>query len=128
MPVKPNLHAFLLCDQVLRDGTGRCSVIGVFQALKSQSFPLPPRNFSVYLSVSEVVPPMELHLAFKDGQAAKVVQEVRVPLNSAVAPDQAFEINADFHGVVFEHPGDYDFELRAAGSLLGMRTLKVAQA
>lgn len=128
MPVKPSLHAFLLCDQVLRDQLGRCSLIGVFQHLKSPAFPLPPRSFSVFLSLSEVVAPSQLQLTFKDVSAGKTIQEVRIDCKQAVAPNQPYEINADFNNVVFERPGNYDFELRSDGQLLSIRTLAITKA
>ncbi len=127
MPVKPNLNAFLLCDQVLRDQHGRCSLIGVFQHLRCPGFPLPPRNFSVFLSLTEVVVPSTLLLTFKESLRNAVIQEIKMECTQAVPPDQPYEINADFGNVVFEREGDYDFELRADGQLLSIRTLKVTR-
>jgi len=127
MPVKPNLNAFLLCDQVLRDQHGRCSLVGIFQHLKCPGLPLPPRSFSVFLSLSEVVVPSTLALTFKDAQSSRVLQEVKVDCTTKVAPFQPYEINADFANVVFEHEGDYDFELRSDGQLLSIRSLKISK-
>jgi hypothetical protein len=127
LPVKPSLNAFLLCDQVLRDQHGRCSLVGVFQHLKAPSFPLPPRNFSVFISLAEVVVPSRLELLFKDRQA-KVLQKVEVDCSTPVAPDQPYEINADFANVAFDQPGSWSFELRSDGRVLAIRTLKLSQA
>ncbi len=128
MPVKPNLNAFLICDQVLRDQYGRCSLIGVFQHLRCPAFPLPPRNFSVFLSMTEVVVPSTLTLSFKQGSSNATIQEITMECTQAVPPNQPYEINADFGNVVFEREGDYDFELRADGQLLSIRSLKVSKA
>lgn len=126
MPIKPTLNAFLLCDQVLRDQLGRCSLIGVFQHLKSPAFPLPPRSFSVFISLAEVVVPSRLELLFKDGQA-KVLQQVAVDCATPVAPDQPYEINVDFANVVFEKPGSWAFELRHEGQILAVRSLTLSR-
>jgi hypothetical protein len=126
LPIKPSLNAFLICDQVLRDQYGRCSLVGVFQHLKSPAFPLPPRSFSVFISLAEVVIPCRLELLFKSG--SKVLQNVEVNCTTPVAPDQPYEINADFANVVFEQPGAWVFELRADGQLLALRTLTVSRA
>ena len=128
MPVRPSLNAFLLCDQVLRDQLGRCSLIGVFQHLKSPAYPLPPRSFTVFISLSEVVAPSQLELTFKDVAADKVVKTVRIDCKTPVAPNQPYEINADFNAVAFEKPGNFDFELRADGALLAIRTLTLSKA
>lgn len=125
MPIKPNLNAFLLCDQVLRDQHGRCSLVGVFQHLKASKFPLPGRNFSVFVSLAEVVVPSRLELLFKDVKQGKVLQAITVDCTTPVTPDQPYEINADFANVVFESPGNYDFELRADGQLLAIRSLLI---
>jgi hypothetical protein len=129
MPVKPSLNAFLLCDQVLRDQHGRCSLIGVFQQLKapSSSWPLPPRNFSVFFSLAEVVVPSRLELSFKDRSGA-VLQTVTVDCSTPVGPDQPYEINADFANVVFDKPGTWSFELRSDGQVLAIRHLSLLQA
>jgi hypothetical protein len=127
MPVKPNLNAFLICDQVLRDQHGRCSLIGVFQHMRCQALPLPPRNFSVFLSISEVVAPSTLTLSFKDPVKGKLLQEVAVECKNAVDPNQPYEINADFSNVVFDREGDWDFELRADGQMIGLRSLKISK-
>lgn len=126
MPIKPSLNAFLLCDQVLRDQHGRCSLVGVFQHLKSSAFPLPPRSFSVFISLAEVVTPCRLELLFKSGP--KELQKVEVDCSTPVAPDQPYEINADFANVVFDQPGAWVFELRADGQVLAIRTLTVSRA
>lgn len=125
MPIKPSLNAFLLCDQVLRDQHGRCSLVGVFQHLKASKFPLPGRNFSVFVSLAEVVVPSRLELLFKDVKQGKVLQAITVDCTTPVTPDQPYEINADFANVVFESPGNYDFELRADGQLLAIRSLLI---
>ena len=127
MPIKPNLNAFLLCDQVLRDQHGRCSLVGVFQHLKAPSFPLPPRSFSVFISLAEVVVPSRRELQFKDSAGA-VLQKVEVDCATPVAPDQPYEINADFANVSFEKPGSWSFELRSDGQLLAIRTLTLSLA
>jgi hypothetical protein len=125
LPIKPSLNAFLLCDQVLRDQHGRCSLVGVFQHLKASKFPLPGRNFSVFVSLAEVVVPSRLELLFKDVKQGKVLQAITVDCTTPVTPDQPYEINADFANVVFESPGNYDFELRADGQLLAIRSLLI---
>ena len=125
MPIKPSLNAFLLCDQVLRDQHGRCTLVGVFQHLKSPVFPLPPRSFSVFVSLAEVVVPSRLELLFKDVRHGRLLQEVNVDCTTPVTPNQPYEINADFAQVNFEAPGDFDFELRADGLLLAIRTLTI---
>lgn len=127
MPVKPSLNAFLLCDQVLRDQHGRCSLVGIFQHLKAPVFPLPPRSFSVFISLAEVVVPSRLELLFKDVKGARLLQRVEVDCSTPVSPNQPYEINADFANVVFEKPGDLDFELRADGQLLAIRTLTLTK-
>ncbi len=126
MPVQPTLNAFLLCDQVLRDQRGRCSLIGIFQRLEAPKFPLAPRDFSVFISVSEVLAPGRLDLSFRDGSDARQLQHVSVDCSQATPPGLPYEINADFANVVFEGPGVYDFELRVNGSLLALRTLTLA--
>lgn len=127
MPVKPTLNAFLLCDQVLRDQHGRCTLVGVFQHLKCPGLPLPPRSFSVFVSLSEVVAPSALTLTFRDTQKNQTLQEVKIDCTQKVAPHQPYEINADFANVAFDHEGDYDFELRADGQLLAIRSLKITK-
>jgi hypothetical protein len=50
-----------------------------------------------------------------------------VDCTTPVTPNQPYEINADFANVVFDRPGDYDFELRADGQLLALRSLTLTQ-
>jgi hypothetical protein len=101
--------------------------VGVFQHLKSGVFPLPARNFSVFISLAEVVVPSRLELLFKDVKHSKLLQQVSVDCTTPVTPNQPYEINADFANVAFEAPGDFDFELRADSQLLAIRTLTITR-
>lgn len=127
MAIMPALNAFLLCEQVLRDQKNRSSLIGIFQAFKSASFPMPPCSFSVFITLGEVRVPLDLTLTLRDSSRDIVVKEVKIECRQVVEPNQPYEINADFHDMVFTHPGPFDFELRCEGQILGIRTLTVSK-
>jgi hypothetical protein len=124
--VQPVLNAFLICDHVLRDQKNRSSLIGIFQAFKAASFPMPARSFSVFITLGEVRVPLDLTLTFRDASSNIVLKEVPIECRQVVEPSQPYEITADFHDMVFEHPGHFDFELRCEGHILGLRTLTVS--
>ncbi len=57
----------------------------------------------------------------------RLLQKVMVDCTTPVTPNQPYEINADFANFVFETAGDFDFELRADGQLLAIRTLTITR-
>jgi hypothetical protein len=54
------------------------------------------------------------------------LQEIPIDCLNPVAPNQPYEINADFANVVFDREGEWIFELRANGQLLSIRSLQVS--
>jgi hypothetical protein len=126
MPIKPNLNAFLICDQVLRDQHGRCSLIGVFQYLRATSLPLPPRSFSVFVSLSEVIAPQRFTLVATAPGQAQPMLEAHADCEMAVEPNQPYEINFDFNGVSFDREGDWTFELKMDNQTLAIRALGIS--
>lgn len=126
-PPRPQLHAMLVCDQVLKDeATKNSSLIGVFNRIAAIRFPATHARLTVYVSVIDAQGAYHLRLelvrlddemAIGRGDADVTVQDRFLPA------EWMFEL----HGLVFEQPGEYEFRLWVNERFLGSKSLSVVQ-
>lgn len=127
-PPPPLVLAMVMADAAQRDPkTGKFSITGTFNILRSAAFPCRHKALAVYLSLIGGHGPVTATLRIVD------VDETRPPvLNADFAlrfeePTQWVEWAGEFRGLVFPEAGDYRLQLFTGGELLRELRLKVRQ-
>jgi hypothetical protein len=115
----------LVCDQAIREeGTGKVSLIGIFENIASPSFPLIHPTLSVYVKLTDAEGKYRLRLELVQLETATIAATGEADI---AAPDRmgSFEINFSLGNLPFPLPGLYEFRLLANGRYLGSKSLNV---
>jgi hypothetical protein len=125
-PPPPLVLAMLMADAAARDpATGKFTITGTFNIIRSKKFPCRHKAMSVYLSLIGGHGAVPTTLRLVD------VDELREPIFSVEPvmrfeePTQWLEWSGNFQGYEFPEPGDYRLQLFVAGELLRELRLKV---
>src|SRR6266542_496073 len=114
-PAHPVLNAMLLCDLSIREeGTGKTSLIGVFENITARAFPYRHGALSVYAKITDAQGDYAIVLQLIRLEDLEVIGEGTL---SATVDDRngVTELIFQLGGLVFEHPGRYEFRLKANG-------------
>jgi hypothetical protein len=123
----PSLNAMLLCDLTIREhGTGKISLIGVFENISGPRFPVVHRALSVYAKLGDA-----------DGQYAIRLELVRLDDGAVLARGALTatfmdrmtpgEIVFNLENLGFERPGRYEFRLYADERFVAAKSFTVVQ-
>jgi hypothetical protein len=115
----PKCEAMLLCDQcIVEAGTGKHSLIGVFDGFWLRQFPGFVQPFTVFLQLIEGIGDYEVVLQVHDLQHDALVAET--PVTSIHFGDRLNRIKLRFPivGLPLAHPGKYEFRVLANRELL----------
>lgn len=127
-PPPPLVLAMLMADAAQRDpASGKFTITGTFNIIRSPTFPCRHRSLAVYLSLigGHGTVPTTLRLIDVDETRPPVLSVDRViPFEE---PTRWIEWAGEFRSVVFPEPGDYCLQFFAAGELLRELRLKVRQ-
>ncbi len=121
----PQVNALLLCDQAFQQaGTGKWCIIGTFSAIWALNFPAVHAPLVVFVSLSDYYGNSNIEVAIRDPNQEPVVS-LRAPLPAL--PQGMFETAFPMPMVQFKEPGTYSIELTVSGSLLVVRSFRVAK-
>ena len=123
----PALNAMLICDQAIREeGTGKVSLIGIFENINARQFPLRLGFLCVYAKLTDAEGQYDIRLelvrlenllAIGQGQLMITVEDRMAPV----------EIIFQLSGLVFAEPGRYEFRLYANEKSVGIKSFTVVQ-
>jgi hypothetical protein len=124
-PPHPVFKAMLICDQAIREeGTGKTSLIGIFEQIGARRFPVRHSSLAVYAMMTDA-----------QGEYAVRLELVRLDDLMTVGEGQGrmtvedrqktTEITFTLANLQFEQPGTYEFRLYASGRLVGHKTFRV---
>ena len=119
----PKCKAMLLCDQCLIEaGTGKPTLIGVFDGFWCQQFPGLAQPFTVFVQLIEGIGQYDVSLEVHDLQQDQLVAKTAVSQIRFV--DRLHRINLTFPivGLPIGHAGTYDFRVLANRQLLEQQT------
>lgn len=117
--------AMLIADLAIRDErTHKVSLIGIFENIRAQSFPCQHGSLTVYSKVTDAQGTYDFRLELIHLDKAQRIAEV--PVKGEV-PNRlgTGEIVVTIGGLVFPHPGLYEFRLSANGRYVGSKTIRV---
>lgn len=111
----PAINAMLICDLAIREeGTGKVSLIGIFEQIRSETFPFGLVGLSVYVKVTDAQGDYQVALELVRIQDMTVIGrgEASVSVKDRLL---ATEWIFNLAGLIFEKPGAYEFRLKANG-------------
>ena len=104
---KPQVNIFAVCDRVVRDQSGKPSLLGVFDILNSPAF---PTAFSFYIFVQIMAPPGDYRIAVHLGSDESLPQKLLEDTVTVTEQARGMHIAGNVT-LPFDHPGLYEFRL-----------------
>jgi hypothetical protein len=122
----PSLNALLLCDHTIREhGTGKISLIGIFENISAARFPVVHRALSVYAKLGEGHYAIRLELVRLDD--SHVVAEGALPASFADRMTPG-ELIFALENLALERAGRYEFRLYANDRFVAAKSFTVVAA
>ncbi len=126
MDPKPILKAILLCDHTLmEEGTHKRSLIGLFDRIRSNKFPLLHPTMSVYVQFREIEGTFNFTLELYDLEHGKVLNKAVVKDFKVNERSRDCELVFNLLSVRFEKPGDYEFRIYVNEAIFGQKSFRV---
>jgi len=126
--VKPLLLALVLCDSVIREaGTNKVSLIGIFNGIFGQNFPITHPSLCVYIALTggHGRTACKLRMTCMDTNAVIFELPGQIEFGD---PTNVGEMIFQWNQIRLERPGVYAFEFWVDGELLGSRRLVAQKA
>ncbi len=124
----PSLNALLLCDHTIREqGTGKVSLIGIFENISAARFPVVHRSLSVYAKLGDAEGEYAIRLELVRLEDSQVVAQATL---RATFPDRMTpgELIFGLENLGLERPGRYEFRLHANDRFVAGKSFVVVQA
>lgn len=115
----------LLCDLTIREaGTGKISLIGVFESISAATFPVVHRGLAVYAKLADAEGEYAIRLELVRLDDGQVLAQgaLTAAFGSRMTPGELV-FNLDNLG--FERPGRYEFRLYAADRFVAAKSFTV---
>ncbi len=117
----PSVVAMLVCDQVIvEQGTGKKSLIGVFENVNAPAFPTPTR-LAIYAKLVDASGHYDFLIRLVNLKDETKVAELKAQANLDPRAPSEFAIN--IIGMVLPEPGKYEFQLYANDTYLHRVTM-----
>ena len=124
----PSLNAMLLCDLTIREhGSGKISLIGVFENISAARFPVVHRALSVYAKLGDAEGDYTIGLELVRLEDSHVVTKgtLKATFADRMTPG---ELIFNLENLGFERPGRYEFRLYADERFVAGKSFTVVQA
>lgn len=124
----PKLNAMLICDQIIVEaGTGKKSLIGIFENIGVSKFPCIHYLLNVYVKFTDAEGLYQFKLELVDLITNEVVGFGETPEVNLPDKLQSYDLPFTLRGINFKHPGKYEFRIYANKHLFGQKFFTVAQ-
>jgi hypothetical protein len=121
------LNAMLVCDAAIKEaGTGKISLIGIFENLNTVNFPARHPQLAVYVKLTDAAGQYQLRLELVQLENATIIGQGEGAVTVHDRMESA-ELVFELHNLTFNAPGLYSFNLSANGRLVGSKTFSVLQ-
>lgn len=125
-PPIPSVVAMLVCDQIISEqGTGKKSLIGIFETLFSLGFPAPAR-LAVYAKLVDAQGRYRFQIRLVNLKDEKAVADLSFEGN-ITDPLSSAELGVNMANIMLPEPGRYEFQLYANDIYLHRVTMNVVQ-
>ena len=124
----PSLNALLLCDHTIREhGTGKISLIGIFENISAARFPVVHRALSVYAKLGDAEGHYAIRLELVRLEDSHVVAEGALQASFADRMTPG-ELIFALENLALERPGRYEFRLYANDRFVAAKSFTVVAA
>ena len=126
---KPLVNAMLICDKVIaEEGTGKKSLIGIFEGIGSKAFPFTHNFLSLYIKLTDAQGSHNFSLNLVDLDDSSIIARAEMPNAVDIpSPLNFHELIFNFGGLRFKHPGKYEFQIFSNNEIFGLKTFLVDQ-
>ena len=117
----------LLCDHTIREqGTGKLSLIGIFESISAARFPVVHRSLSVYAKLADAEGEYAVRLELVRLDDSQVVAQgaLRASFVDRMTPS---ELIFALENLGLERPGRYEFRLHANDRFVAGKSFTVVQ-
>ena len=122
----PSVLAMLVCDQVIAEqGTGKKSLIGIFDNLQAPGFPTQTR-FAVYAKLADAQGQYKFRIRLVNLKDESPVADINADMTLPDSTNPA-ELAINMIGIILPEPGKYEFQLWGNGTYLHRITLNAIQ-
>lgn len=125
----PKANAMLICDYVITEqGTGKKSLIGIFENIGAAQFPFIHQAMSVYVKLTEARGDYQFRLELVDLKNDRILSKGDLPNQIHINhPLETRELIFNFMGLKFDQPGQYEFRIYANDRIFGQKAFMVSQ-
>jgi hypothetical protein len=121
----PVFKAMLICDQAIREeGTGKTSLIGIFENIHARSFPARHSSLAVYAMMTDAQGDYTIRLDLVRLDDLMTIGRGQGPMTFEDRR-KTTEITFTLTGLQFDGPGTYEFRLYADDRLVGHKAFRV---
>lgn len=118
----PSVVAMLVCDQVIIEfGTGKKSLIGIFEAINSAVFPT-QMKIGIYAKLVDVEGDYDVLIRLVNLKDESRVADMKAQAKG-LKREAAAEIVVNIAGLIIPEPGKYEFQLFANDAFLHRVTM-----
>jgi len=122
----PNVLAMLVCDQVIAEqGTGKKSLIGIFDNINAPAFPTQTR-LAVYVKLADAEGAYKFRIRLVKLKDETVIADLNAEMTIADSMSPA-ELAINMIGIILPDAGKYEFQLWGNDTYLHRITLNAIQ-
>ncbi len=128
-PIKPTKEAMLLCDSVITEvGTGKKSLIGIFENIITSKCPFSHYRLSVYLKFTSTQGKYVFRLELVDLDKNVIIGKANAPELDVPNKLDSYELTFNLENLAFQHPGKYEFRVYAGDAMFASKTFRVVES
>ena len=117
----PCLLALIVCDQIIRERTGKASLIGIFSGIHALNFPAIHHQMALYVQLTNGHGKVDLAVKIVDvAEEDKELFGIKMSVSFQNAL-QTVDADIMIQGFSIPHAGEYRFQVYCGDELLGER-------
>ncbi len=127
--ITPTKDAMLLCDSIITEvGTGKKSLIGVFEVISTPELPCQHYSLSVYVKFTSALGDYTFNLKLIDLTKNEIIGEAAIPEKIKIKEKLiSYELAFNLQGLKFNQAGKYEFQVFANNEMFANKTFEIIQ-
>lgn len=125
---KPAPIALVVCDNVYQEPGGKAALVGIFNRIVADKFPIKHSRLCVYASVTDVHPGTKFRLEIVHSETDEHVAALGGPPPQGTNPTTICDFNFVLQNLIFKEPGLYYIRFWGDEHLLLQRPFEVTEA
>lgn len=121
--IKPSVQAFLVCDNVIADGsTGKKTIVGTFTHVRARSFPCLVGQLALYFCLTDAEGKYQFTIELIYLDQDKIIGKALLPEVVEIKDRlDIFDVGITLPPTLFPGPGRYEFRLSANGQFVARK-------